>query len=273
MPLGHEIATLTSLGTGTAKTRLNGDKAVKLAEGARTLVGIKPYLFVETVTAAEPTIAKIEVESDDVQLKPYEILANVVGSSLGKLGITVGSMTEFWPIFAKLKGGESINIYGTALNANTSAPFAGCMAIISDEPLWAIEKQKKAKMGTLTSTGTAAAEVNGTPYSITGVRKLREVFGAVVPTTVAASKGFTGYFKYVSSEFEPPFPKKYPLPPIHAALSTDATTASNANPITQIMRERDDIVMKPSQTTIADYFNLERSVTTAGKFVSGIIAE
>lgn len=269
MAIGIEVATGTSLGTGTTKTRLNGDKNVKLPEAARQIVAVKPYLSIDTPTTLQSVWGQLSLESDDFKITPYQVLAGIIGSSIDKAGVNIGTLPETWPVNVEIPGGGELKVYGTALVANTAAPQMGCEIIISDRR--PTVPQVRAKMGTITSTGTAAAEVEGTAFSFTGGRRLIEIYGGVSLTTVATTVGVSGYFRFQSSEFRPPFPTKVAFAPINGALITDATTPSALASVTHINRGRLSIGIAPAQTTVQDYCNLEQAPGTAGKFVTGVL--
>jgi hypothetical protein len=270
MPIGIEIATATSLGTSTTKTQLNGGNDVTLPATAKSILAVVPYLCHVTPTAGEPCWAKLELESDDFSVVPYAVLAQPVGSMLGKSGFTsAGPLSGVrWPVNCPVGGGDKLKVYGTALTANTVAPYMGAAIVVSDA--LPASPQLRAKVGTVTDTGTAAGEVAGTSYSFTGGRKVVELFGAVVGTTVAASKPIVGYFRMESSEFYPPFPVKFPCEPIQGRIATDATTASAQEVVPGVSRFPVDINVR-SPTTVQDYFNLELALTTTGKFVTGVM--
>lgn len=269
MAFGIEIAKATSLGTSTVKTLLNGGANIKLPERARSIVAIRPYLAVDTPTAGQTVWAKVTLESDDFKITPYEVLGGVAGSTLAKAGICLATLPEIWPVNCPVSGGSELKVYGTALVANTAAPYLGVEIVISDLPPRA--PQVHAKMGTLTDTGTSAGEVAGTAYTFTGGRKLIEVYGLAAKTTVAATEALAGYFRFESSEFEPPFPVKVAAEPIHGAVSTDATTASNTAFVLKIRRGKVDLRIAPNSTTVQDYFDVELAPATTGKFVTGVL--
>jgi len=228
-------------------------------------------LIVDTPTAGETISAELTLESDDFDIVPYTVLAGVVGSSLGKAGVALGSKLQTYPVNASVRGGGELKVYGTALAPNTVAPMMGCEIIISDQPPQA--PRVKAKIGTLTNVQNVGTETAGTPYTITGCTKLIEVYGSIWKTIVGATEGVGGFIRFSSPEMTPPFPVKVIVEPLHGALSTDATTASNLAPVVDIARRKVDLNIKPAQTTFSDYCYLEGSANlgTAGRFISGVL--
>ncbi|MBS7252230.1 MAG: hypothetical protein KIH08_16825 [Candidatus Freyarchaeota archaeon] len=264
MTLAMEIAPATSLGTGTTKTQLGGQD-ITLPADAKCIVGIVPYICSVTPTAGEAVIAKCELESDDFTIQPYAVPFPPIAGHLS----TAGNAEHFvpplkvWEVYCPVKGGDRLRVYGTALASNTVAPYAGCGIIISDQ--MPEKPQVKAKMGTLTSTGTTVGEVAGTAYTFTGGTNIIGVYGIVVNATVSASKPYIGYIRLSSSEFEKAFPMKFPVQPLATGLGAEINCA-----LSDVIVHRVDMPIK-SPTTIQDYFKLEVGLTTAGKFVTGVL--
>ena len=263
-----DILTSSSLGTGTTKTQINGAAALVLPADCKSILAVIPEISVTTPTAAEFVAAKLELESDDFQIIPYAILFPTAASQLGKGGLTIVTNAHKWPVNVRVNGGDRIKGYGTALVANTSAPLGSASLILSDMPV--AETKIHGSVGTLTATGTGTGETAGTAYTFTGGTKLIEVYGVIHSTTVAAAKPMIGYVRFSSSEFAKSVPMRFMVRTAQAAISTDATTASQIHAVTQILRYNVDVGLK-SPTTIQDYYNLEQAVTTAGKFVTGTL--
>lgn len=257
------MATATSLGTSTAKTLLNGGTNVTMPAWARSLVGVYATAALVTITANEALNAKLILDSDDVALLPYEVPFAPQMGCLGATSSNFQAKSPYYPINAALQGGEEIKVYGQALVANTVAPYAEATLIVSDKP--PADRQVFAKMGTLTSAGTSAAETTGTAYSIHGADQIIEVLGVQTGTTQAASKPVMGYFRISSNDFKVAAPIRYsvvPLPAILGALGLGMIGGINRYP-----------VKVPTNTTctLQDYFNQEIAVTTAGNWVSGVL--
>ncbi len=257
----------TSLGTGTAKTKL-GAANVILPAWAKSILAVIPVGVIDTVTAAQSLITSCELESDDVPINPYQVLpapiAGLLGASGG--GLFAGK-AEQYAVGCPVNGGEQIAVSMTALVLNTSAPYGGAALVISNMP--AGHAQRHAKIGTLTSTGTtASSDVAGTRYNFSGAKHIVELIGAVVPTTVAAADGILGYIKYTSNEFDQAVPLKLPVNPIAGGLGT-----LNISFIDGVSRAPVDVPVSPGQVNIQDYLYMGLAPGTAGNFVDGVIYE
>lgn len=69
-----------SLGTSTAKTLLDGGRIGSgsnyvLNANARGIIDVQPYVYIVTPTANQTLIASLKVESDDLAIKDFEVLA------------------------------------------------------------------------------------------------------------------------------------------------------------------------------------------------------
>ncbi|WP_143311646.1 hypothetical protein, partial [Candidatus Methanoperedens nitratireducens] len=260
-----EHSGFTSLGTGTAKTKMGGANVI-LPQWARSLLAVLPQAAIDTVTAAQSLIAQCDIESDDVPVVPFQCLTAPVAGLLGASGGALFTpKTEKYAIGCPLNGGEQIAAYLTALVANTSAPTGGVGLVVSN--MRAPHAQRHAKMGTLTSTGTgASADVAGTRYNFSGGNRILELFGAAVPTTVAAADGIIGYIKYQSNEFKQSVPLKLPLNPISGGLGT-LTIAF----VDGVSRQPVSVPIPRAQVNIQDYLYMGLAPGTAGNFVDGLV--
>lgn len=255
-------ATATSLGTSTTKTILNAGSNITIPAWAREIVAFVPYAVSVTLTADQKLQPKLTVESDDVALAPFEAMLPPVG---GGIGADIGSFApklEKFPMHCPVHGGEELTINGTALVANTVAPYMGCSIVVADRRTG---RQLFSKCGTLTDTGTSAGEASGTAYSIHGSERIVEVIGSVGGTKLDDSKPVLGYVRLDSNDFKVAVPLKFAVTPQPTVLG--ALVNGDIGGLTRFA------VDVPTNTTctIQDYFNLEVAVTTTGKWLSQVV--
>lgn len=260
--IGIDRVNATSLGAAsTAKTLLGGANLV-LPDWARSIVEVRPVVNIDVPTVSESVLAQLILESDDFNIGPFEVLAAPISSCLGATIAPFVAAPEIYPVNCPVNGGQ-LKIYGKALVANTAAPVMSCSVTISSEPPRG--PQCFAKMGTLTSSGTtASAEVAGTQYQFSKGRKIVELFGALVPDTVAAADALVGFIRFSSSEFSHVTPAKLELNPCVGGLSTIFSTK-----IDGVSRQKVSIPLNPGQTNIQDYLYMDLAPAAAGNFVSG----
>jgi hypothetical protein len=264
--MAPDVVGSTSIGTGTTKTLLGG-KSLILPEWARAIVAIIPIVTIDVPTVSESVLAKCVLESEDFTIGPFEVLASPISACLGATISPLVSEPEKYLVNCPVPGGAKLDIYGEALVANTTAPVMSCAVIISSEP--PTGKQRFAKMGAITSTGTVAStDVPGTPYSFSKGREIIEVFGVVAPDTVAAGDAMTGYIRLASSEFARSTPCKMPFTPIAGGLSTIFSTK-----IDGVSRLPVRIPLEAGQKNISDYLYMDLAPAAAGNWVSGVIVE
>lgn len=265
MAIWSKVAKPTQL-SGTTDVLVGGEP-LKMPADAKSILAIIPYVSSPAgPTAGEPIIVKIRLESDDFPVAPYTVLAQPIGSSLGKSGIQPQLEAPKWPVNCPVKGGSELKIYASGLIDHTVEPYVAVTVIIAD---FAALPQFHAKLGQLTNTGTAALETKGSGIRITGGRALREVFGFVVGTTVASQKGIMGKFRLSSPGFKGMGDIEFMAEPISGVLATDATTAS-AQEFAKLTRLNVDVPIT-DPIDIDDYFNLAVALTTTGKWIVGVL--
>lgn len=263
MATGHKFTGYTSLGTSTTATLLGG-AALELPDGAKQILGITVYLTSPVGnTAAEPVAAEIYVESDDVKCVPFHVLPNPIGSSLLKSVAQVQGKSQFYAMYCPVKGGESLKIYGKSFFNHTIAPYAAALVTYTDEPV--SKPQRFSKVSTFTNTGTAAARVTGGTVSIVGGRKLVEVGGYAVGTTVAALKGLAGHIDFTSEGFTPSWVEHLPIEPASGQVDT------NIQECVAGVARKDVSFTMADKTTINIGFQLAVALTTTGNFIAQVI--
>jgi len=182
MAIGAKFTGYTAISATTAT--LLGGAALELPDGARNILAMVPFVTSPAGnTAAESVAAEAYLESDDVKVVPYHVLAQPIGSSLL---LSVAQLQGAWkdvmyPVNCPVKGGEQINCYGKGLFDHTIEPYMAVLIIYSDTP--PSKPQCYAKLGTLTGTGTSAARTTGSNITVVGGRRLKEVFGFAYGTT------------------------------------------------------------------------------------------
>lgn len=263
--IGSMWATMTSIGsTAAAKTQLNGGSNLVMPSWARSIVAVSPYFGCSVYEQDKGTWAKIQFESDDCNIIPYEILTNPINPYEATSGVPHYGKTEKYEMNCPLTGGEEIAIYGTLGTTATGPYYAGVNLIISDQ---SHGRQRFGKVGTLTSSGTSAAEVAGTAYSIHGAERLVEVTGIVTSLAIAQDDAMMGNFRITSGDFKTAVPCSYGYQPF-SAVEADTDGAW----IDGLKRYQVDI---PTNKTcvLQDYCTFTIGPSTAGQFISAVMFE
>jgi len=258
----------TSLGTSTAQILLGG-KALVLPSTAKCINAVEPQVSIDVPTVSQSVLPLLELDSIDCNLSPFQVFVSPINAVLGA---TVGSLNlgnEVYEVNAPINGAVNLNARMTALVANTAAPTGGCSVIWSN---WYDGRpQKKAKTGTLTSSGTTASSaVAGTRYQFTGANRIIELQAVFGNGTIAAADAIMGYFKYDSSEFVGTNAAYMGMHPISGGLSTIFSTCS------KVSRRKVNIPVKSganTQVTVQDYFYMGLAPAAAGNFDTGVIFE
>jgi len=270
--------TSAAIGTGVTKTKISPTSGLFMPADGKALLTIKPMATVLLTTTVQTVAVRCDVESADVRnLGPFEVLMAPFGDSLTAGSPFIGM--EEYKFNAPLFGGEALNVYATALVANTADPEAMAYVTVSNDgrdlihPLThQMMTQRHAKLGTATAAGIVEdTDIAGTKYSFSGGKRIIELFGEHIPGTVAANDALLGGIKYTSSEFVDSIPQELPLYPWAYGVG-----ATGSILIPGVSRQKVNIPVKPGQVNIQDYFNagvLPAAATAPHYFVDGVIYE
>lgn len=263
--LSVDVATPTVL-SSTTKTQLNGGNDVVLPAWAKGILAVVPFLGNGGTTVAETVLAKLSIESSELNIAPYEIPFNPIGGGLGAASGPLQSEYTKYPLNLACQGGERLKVYGTGLINNTIEPFAGAMLVLSDQPPG--RPQTKAKLGTLTTAGLVNVEKKGSNIELSGGRRITQVWGMVAPTGVIVTvEGCTGFFRLSSADFINATPLRFPFQTFGGGAGAAINVA-----IDGISRYNVDIPYNP-RCTIEDYLTLVDTLTTAPNFLAGVLYE
>lgn len=274
MAIGRKVVGPTALSSTTAQ--LVGGAALTLPEAAKCILGIKIACSSPAGnTAGEPIAAKVYLESQDFPfIGPFEVLAQPIGSTLLKSISQIQGPNIEYPINCRAQGdkkigGSRLKVYAAGLFNHTIEPYVAVEVIFADfiprdkrgRPL----PQYFSQLGTFTNTGTAAGEASGGTITIVGGRRIKEVFGYAVGTTVAALKGIMGKFRLNSSGILDFGDIEFLINPASGQVDTDIMES-----VAAVARSKVDIRIK-SKLDITNFFNLGVALTTTGNFICGIL--
>lgn len=256
------VAKGTSIGSGTTKTQINTAKNVVMPSWARNLESIEPYFALDVLDADLTHFAKVTLESQDVALDPCIVLTNPIAGYDATSGQPYQPENPMYKVNCPLNGGEEITVYGENLQAVTGPNYVGLTMTITDQP--PTERQRFYEVGTVTETGTAAAEVKGTAYPIHGSDRIVEVFGIAVSEIHDAENAIFGSFRITSDDFVHSVPLEYGFQPLSGCIGTVDGT--------RLIGPIRFIVDVPTYTgcTLQDYCTFDLAPTVHGFFVSGV---
>lgn len=253
--------------SSTTETKLGGAN-LKIPANARYIKEIVPQsIAVGGNTATEPITVAIILKGDSMPIMPYEVLCEPIGSSLGASGVQSKERDMAWPVNCPVKGGSELQVYGKGLFNHTIEPYVLCTVVFTN---YRPGPQMHAKLGTFTNTGTSAGEAKGSGIRLEGGKVIREVFGLVVGTTVAASKGFVGKFRLSSSGLKGMGDIEVACEGVPGTLSVDAAGTASNQEDARLTRQRCYCPIT-DPVDIDDYHNLGVDVTTTGNFIIGCL--
>lgn len=283
-----DVVSSRSLGTGTAKTQLSGDRSgnannYTLPAWARSILAVRPFISELTPTAGQAVLASLKVESDDLGIKDFEVYASPLGSVLGATATDLSDPQNWtaYPLNFNCNGGENMQLFGIPQIANTVAPRMGATLWISDQP--ATGNPVRAKIGgaagggaSTTSTGTSAARVSGTTITISGGisqpefgqtgalgRRIKAVYGVVTSGTIVASDVVIGWFEVAAAELAATI--RFNMETIQGFLGA---TGQVWNRISKA--ESQDVVVQ-TPTTLTTTLVMDVAPANAGNFGVGVL--
>ncbi|MDE1867992.1 MAG: hypothetical protein KGI08_09830, partial [Thaumarchaeota archaeon] len=265
------------------RTQLNAGNNLNTPDSVKAILGITPFIEPQTLTAGQSVAALIEMDSPTVTWKPKQIFVGPIASGLGATFVAAHPILRELPCFTKINttGVKQLQSYGTALIANTSAPLAGVeinYSLDAIDPRLTERFYQTAPIANLpTSTGTAAATVNGPSIQISTGKNiqdptyglyggfLEEIQAIFMPGTVAASNSLVGYMSFFSNDIMSPEPITIRCHPLVSGLgATGSLLALQTNIRTNIHRPIKSTALINQSATF------DITPTNAGNFVGGI---
>ena len=261
-----DVATPTSLGTGVAKTQINGGVNLTKPTQAKTLLEVVPYLAPSAaLTAEQSMLVEAAIESDSINLLPKRLVVSPILGGLGAFTAALSPVLLSYKFNTPLGAGstQQFSVYGQAQVANTAAPTLGCAFHYSES-----ETNEKemfyTKPDNETSTGTAATTVTGSSVTINGGRFLESIYPVVTPVTPTASESLIGDIQISSDDFDNSMPLRVPIQPVATALGATVTMMLSKMAVYKNIHRG----MKSSAVINTSYRQSE-ALTVAGNFIAG----
>ena len=240
MSRGSDTVTPTTLGTGTTEVRLNDDSPLQVPDGINNIAAAVPYYVPTGVfTPDESYIVRVRMQSNDIGIEPCRFMMPGVNTGDAAFTSVQAPMLKSYEMNisnesqkpAKV-GGTNINIYGQAMVGNTAAPSLGCELLYStastgQEQYWDTPDSISTG-GTTINTRTTLNTI-----TITNGIQITSLGMVVTPTTAAASTHDVGEAEFNSSDFQTPFPQKFPIAPSFTGLGSAANNLTNPAGISQ----------------------------------------
>lgn len=240
MTFASDTVIPTTLGTGTTEARLNSDSPLQVPEGISNIAAAVPY-FVPTgvFTPDESYLIRVRMQSNDISIEPCRFMmpgvntgdaafASIQAPMLKSYEMNIGGDTND----QNSASAANINIYGQAMVGNTAAPFLGCELLYST-----VSTGSEQYWDTPDSVSTGGTTINTrttlNTTTITNGVEITSLGMTVTPTTAAASSHDTGEAEFASSDFEVPFPYKFPIAPSFSGLGAAAAQLTNPAGLSQ----------------------------------------
>jgi hypothetical protein len=228
-----DIATSTSLGTGVAKTEINGAQPLTKPTQAQTLIEVVPYMAsTGALTAGQSLLTKVIIESNSINLLPKQFIAPPVQGGLGTFPSALTPMLDTVECNTPLQIGatQQFQIYGENYIANTVANKLGLGLHYSTAQTSAKEMFYDSVTNE-TNTGTAATTVQGENLTINDGAFLESITPVLVNAVVTAQESLIGTISVSSNDFENSMPLKVPCQPTATALGSAIGVGTAKQPV------------------------------------------
>jgi len=233
MTFGSDTVTPTSLGTSTTEVRLNSDSPIQVPDGVNNIVAAVPYYCPTGVfTPDESYITRVRMQSNDIAVEPCRFMMPGVNTGDAAFASVQAPALKQYEMNIPNASAVNMNIYAQSMVANTAAVFGGCELIYSTG---STGSQQYWNTPDAVSTGGTTINTRTTlnTVTITEGRQITSLGMVVTPTTAAASTHDVGEAEFASSDFQVPFPYKFPIAPSFSGLGSAAGQLTNPNGLSQ----------------------------------------
>ena len=229
MTYASDTVTPTTIGTGTTEARLNSDSPIQVPEAINTIVSAIPYYCPTGVfTPDESYIVRMRLQSNDIQVEPCRFMMPVVSTGDASFTSVAAPILHETPLNISNAGSANINVYAQALAGNTAAPFIGCELIYATSSTG--QQQYHNTPDAVSTSGTTInTRTSLNSITVTEGREVTSLGIVIAPTTALASTHTVGEAEFTSSDFQVPFPYKFPVAPSFSGLGAAANNLSNPN--------------------------------------------
>lgn len=161
---------------GVALARAVVDAAFVVPDKARTLLGWRPIDYATAEAIAESALSVFDIVGQNYNFQPQEVICGNVAGSILATGGLLHSCSEYYDVFAPVKGGETWNIGVEPLDAIAGNRRSGAEFTWTDVrlPLPTIRSQCSREIAIAIA---AVGEVAGLAMPITDAHELIEVGG------------------------------------------------------------------------------------------------
>ncbi len=251
--------------TGTSEIDLGGSGVRLKAPISGTVLAVivqAARAGVATAAESDKIIVRLKSNTSSMPIGPFEILAQPINAGVGADIAAYKEESPVIPVNCPCQVNDEMQITAAEGTACTVHVYVAVTVIYT---AMLTGPQFHSLVGTQTSTGTAATEVsmtnNPTAISIQGGHAIRAIYATISDTTLASGKGIIGKFRISSSQFQSQGDLEFAAEPIPGVLGGAATGS-----FSRLTRLTDLYVPIGSNCSVAVYFNMAATITTAGTF-------
>ena len=261
-----DIASVTSIGTGTAKTQINGGSNLTKPTQAVNLVEVVPWIASSgAYTASKPLFVEMAIESNSIDLLPKRVIVPPVQAGLGTfINIVIPLLESYECNTPMIQGSTSqFQIYGQSQLAPTVATNLGCSLHYSTTPPNRPEHFYN-KPDDETDY-TSATTTSGSAFTINNGAWLEDMYATCVVTTPTVSQSISGSMEFSSNDFGNSMPLKVPVQPAGAGLAGTLTL-----PCLKLASYHNTHMPMKTSCTINTAYTSDVAQTGTGNFIAGV---
>lgn len=222
----------TSIGTGVAKTTLNGGNDYSVSQKVKALIEVTPEaISTGALTAAESLMLRLIAESPAIpSLSPKEYVFSAGQGGLGVFNYAAHPLLVAKEYNTVMPGQTTpVTFSGQAQIANTVAVEMSVDLTFTDGGPLGPEQFYTAPQNE-TNTGTSAAEAAGNDITINGGSIINKLGVVITPGVVTASESYEGRATLSSTNFiNVPSPQRWSAQSIATGLGTTTAVAIQAD--------------------------------------------
>jgi hypothetical protein len=227
---------------------------------ARTLLGWRPIDRAMIAAVAESTLAVFDIQGQNYNFQPQEVICGNVAGSLLASGSTLNSCSEYYDVFAPVKGGEVINVGVEPCDALGAGRRSGVEFLWTDVrlPLPVIRSQCSREIAIAIA---AVGEVPGLAMPITDAHQLIEVGGCATESVNTAGEELNVTLILRCTGMNPLNEVRVMFDPYGA---TDITPGSS---VTYVSRRCVRQMFSQPSVTLTSAFDVDIALAAAGQAV------
>ena len=264
--LGGAVWTSTNAfaagGVAVARAAINAAFAVP--DAARTLLGWRAIDCAAAGAVAESALAVFDIQGQNFNFTPQEIICGNVGGSILASGTSLVGPSEYYDVFAPVKGGEAWNIGVEPCDAEAGNRRSTAEFTWTDVRLPQIPTIRSQCSREIAIAIAAVGEVAGLAMPITDAHQLIEVGGCATESVNTAAEELNGTLIFRCGAMKPINEIRVILEPYAGSAITPSSN------IAYVTRRLERQKFSQPSVTVSGFMDVDLALAAAGQFVTYI---